>query len=211
MASSWQRNFANRRAIFFQNFNPLHNSIANIGLQALTEKLCRQANGETINASLTGQKIIGHRYMGRGRIAGIVPSNNAEQGGRIFDSTRKWANLIERRGISDQAITRNATISGFETHHIAKRCGQTNRPPRVRPQSHKSLTGSNGRSRATAGSACYAGLIAWIFDRTKMGIFAGRAHGKLIHIEFAQDDCIGLTQTGNNGCVIRGDKIVEDF
>ena len=43
------------------------------------------------------------------------------------------------------------------------------------------------------------------------GIFGGTAHGKLIHVQAAEDDGPGLLELAAHGGIVGGNKVAEDF
>src|SRR3990172_2965352 len=51
--------------------------------------------------------------------------------------------------------------------------------------------------------------IPWVQGGEKRGVFRGRAHRKLIHVEFAEDYGARLFQFSYNGCVVWGDEVFK--
>ena len=53
----------------------------------------------------------------------VHAAEHFEDGGRIADAFAEAADLVERRGVSDEAVARDAPVGGLESHAAAKRGG----------------------------------------------------------------------------------------
>ena len=54
-------------------------------------------------------------------------------------------------------------------------------------------------------------MVPWVAGNAKMRGFAGRTHGKLVHIDFTQSHHAFVAQVLHHVCGIRCDKVFQHF
>jgi len=75
-----------------------------LGIHAGLEVLLGHAHAHTSEAGGAGLPVATHRRRNRSRVEGIVPGDDLQQGGHIFDCPAERPRMIQRRGKRDHAI-----------------------------------------------------------------------------------------------------------
>jgi len=72
--------------------------------------------------------IVRHRQVERGGVVRVVPGHGAQQE-RASARTSSRADLVERRGVGRQPVSRNAAVGRFQSHAAQKEAGWRMDPP----------------------------------------------------------------------------------
>ena len=106
--------------------------LENIILVALTGKFADNANAQPLNLPVLGDlsntfRERGNRLIQGRRVVGIVATDHLGQCSRVLNRARYRANLVQRRGHSDQSVTRNCAVCGLCAHGTRHSAGLTDR------------------------------------------------------------------------------------
>ena len=141
----------------------------------------------------------------------VVPANGIEHQRVILNGSGQRTNLVQGGGKRHQPVAGNRTISGLHAHNAAERRGLTNGTAGIRPEGIRRFIRGHG-SRRTAGAAPgHPAGICRVARQLQGGIFTGRAHGELIHIQFTQKDIVTLFQPFNDIRIIGRHIVFQHF
>ena len=139
----------------------------------------------------------------------IVAGNGIEQHGSILDGAAEWADLVERGGKCNEAVTGNRTVGRLEADNAAERSRLTDRTAGIRAQCQRSFACRNNSSGTAGRAARYAVEIVRVVSRVCSGVLAGGAHCELVHVGLAGDNGIGSGQLLDNRRIVRRLEIVQ--
>ena len=115
-----QRNFhyfASRGGEFL---NGGFDGAAHLGIESFAEIFFRHPQLQSANRAFDFIGVVRHWHVGGCRIQRIASGNVLQQQRGIFHGFGERADVVERRGKSDQPVARDATISRREANHTAK-------------------------------------------------------------------------------------------
>ena len=121
------------------------------------------------------------------------------------------SDLIQRRGICNQPITGNRTISRLHSCYTTIRAWLTDGTSCIRAQCQISLSCCYGCTGAAWGAAWNMLCIPWISGNTIGRSFRRTSHGKLIHICFSDNDHSCFFKPADHICLILGNKSFQNF
>ena len=122
---------------------------------------------------------------------------------------RHGAGLIERGGKGDHAPARDGAVRRFEPGQ-ATECGRlADRATGVSTGDSRCQAGRHGSGRTTRRTAGHAVGIPGVAHGPVVRGFVRRAHGELVHVEFAQRDEAGLIAAFDDGGVIGCDEVFQ--
>ena len=140
-----QRNFhyfASRGGEFL---NGGFDGAAHLAVEPFAEIFFGHTQLQSANRTFDFISIVGHGNIGGCRIQRIASGNVLQQQRGIFHGFGERADVVERRGKSDQPVARDATISRREAHHSAKRRRLSDGAAGVGAQRRHRGSGSNYR------------------------------------------------------------------
>ena len=130
--------------------------------------------------------VVGYRRRRAGGVDGIVPGDDAEQGGRIAHIGRERPDAVERRGEGDEPVARDASVGRQHADHSAEAGGLADGAAGVGAERGDGEVCRDGRRRSAARSAGDAVGVDGIAHGAVGRVLVRRAHGELVAVELAQ-------------------------
>ena len=119
--------------------------------------------------------------------------------------------MIQRRGKRDDTVTGNATVGRLHPDDSAQRSRLPNGSAGVGSESAGAQRRRHRRRRATRRAAGHALEIPRIVHGLVRAVFIRRAHGELVHVELAQADGTGRSQTPGRRRFVRRNEALENL
>ena len=142
---------------------------------------------------------------------GIIATDHLGQRSRILNRAGDRANLVQRRGHSDQPVTRNCAVCGLCAHGSRHSTGLTDRTTGIRAQSQRRHERRNSSSGTTSGAAGDTLKIPRVSGTTVSGVLGRRAHSELVHVGLTQDRHSSLVQKLDDSCIVGRQPSLKDL
>src|SRR3990172_780309 len=119
------------------------------------------------------------------------------------------APLVKRGRERDHAESGYPSVCRLKPRHPAKGGGLADASSGIGADGRRAFSRGDGGGASSAAAHRNPFGIPWVQGGEKRGVFRGRAHGKLIHVEFAEYYGPRLFQFSYNGCVVWGDEVFK--
>ncbi len=178
------------------------------GLQSV-EELAQQADFQALERRVQKRRIIGDRGIDAGRIVGIEPSHDLQDGRRVCRRPGEYPGLIEARCECDHPVARHPAVRGLDPGDAGEGGRLTDRAAGIGAGGDWREPGGQRRRRPARGAPRYLGRIPGILDRPVIARLVGGAHGKFVHVGLAEHDRTGRLEARDDGGIVGRCKVVE--
>src|SRR6185312_7480209 len=141
----------------------------------------------------------------------VFSRDDLQHPGHIRHRQPENADLIERRGVSDQSVTRHTAIAGFQTDDPTEIRRLPNRATRIAAQAHHAQSGLHRHRTASGRTSRYAVHVAGIQYVAKSRILIRRTHREFVEIVPADDDRVFCQQAVNDRRIINSGIAGQDL
>ena len=134
-----------------------------------------------------------------------------EEHGGVGGGTRQGADAIETGRKWNDVGDGNAPEGGFEADDAAEGGRDADGAPSIRADTAAAQTGGNRCRRTSAGTAGNAGKIPRIARGAEVRIVGGDAVGEFVEVGLAEDDDPSFFELGDQGGIVLGNEVLQDF
>ncbi len=180
-------------------------------VERVAEVLPRHAHRQRRDRLLDGAPVRGHRPVDAGAVAAVVSGDHLQEQRRVGDRVRERADLVERAGEGDQAVTRNPAVRRLQADDAAEPGRLADRAAGVGAEGEGHLAGRDGRRRAAAGAAGDSIEVPRVARHLEGTVLGGRAHGELVHVRLADQHRVRAAQAPDDVRVVWRHKSCKDL
>ena len=188
------------------------NAAQDLGVHALGEERTRDANphARQIASRLVERtRKCRRRRRRRRRVARVVAGDGVHRQRCILHRRRKGADLVERRGEGNQAVSRDAPIRRFEADDAAECGGLADGATGIGPESERNHPRRHRGGRSAARSAGRAVERPRIPRRTVRRILGRGTHRELVAVRLADNHRAGRFELFDDAGVVGRQVAVE--
>jgi len=134
-----------------------------------------------------------------------------EEKSGVQDGASERTGAIEFWRERDNAVHADAAKRGFEADNAAERGGNADGAAGVGADAAVAEARSDSRCGAATGAAGDAREVPRIVDGAEVGVVGSNAVGELVQVGFAEEDGASLFELRDEGGVVLGDEVGENF
>ena len=172
------------------------------GIQSFGEVFAGNADAQSSNTFFQINGIVGHFDRQAGGVEGVVTGDALKDQCGVLDGPGQRADLVERGGKSDEAVTRDPAVGRLHADNATVGRGLADRASGVGPECHGHKGcghRSGGAPRRSAGNVARRGGVVGFLQR---GIFRCRAHCELIEIGATEKHRAGVAQPAGDAGIV---------
>ena len=170
-----------------------------------------QAELQTLEFASEQRRVIRHGLVQAGGILRIAAGDGVEQKRGIADGFGEGADLVERRGESDEPETRDAAVGRLEAHAAAERGRLADRAAGIRAERGEGLIRRDDRRGAAARAARDAGRVPRVMRVADTRSFPSNNPWRIHPVRSAERNGAGGAQFADDRGVVIGSVAAQDF
>ncbi len=122
-----------------------------------------------------------------GGVQGVGAGHGVHEEGEVPHGAGHGADLVQARGVGDEAEAAHPAVGGLEAVDPAEGGGLAHASPRVRAQGEGGEVGRHRRGASPAGAPGNPSRVKGVLGGEKGGVLRGGTHAELVQVGLAQD------------------------
>ena len=169
------------------------------------------ANAQSLDAALQTLGVVGGYRSGSARVFGIVAGDRIEHDRAILHRARHRTGSVHAPGERNDSVIAHTPVGRSYADHSVDGRRQANRTAGVRADRAVTRPRRDGDARPTARSGGESFRIPGIAHGAVVRIVRGSAPGEFVHVQFAEENGTGATQSFGHRGVVIGYPVLQHF